>query len=58
MNKKEYIQPTIKTVVLIENACILAGSDDNISVGGRDEYDENASGGSGAKRYDSDYFDW
>jgi hypothetical protein len=58
MNKKEYAKPEINVLVMTEVANLLAGSGDNFTVGDRVEYDENASGGSGAKRYDSDYFDW
>jgi hypothetical protein len=58
MNKKEYAKPEINVLVMTEVANLLAGSGDNFTVGDRDGYDENASDGSGAKRYDSDYFDW
>ena len=59
MDKKEYAKPEINVLVMTEVANLLAGSGDNFTVGGRDEYNENASGGSGAKPYDdSDYFNW
>jgi hypothetical protein len=58
MDKKEYVKPEINVLVMTEVANLLAGSGDNFTVGDRVGYDENASGGSGVKRYDSDYFDW
>lgn len=56
MDKKEYIQPAVKVLVIKEKTAILAGSADSYTVDDRDIYDENLSG---AKPYDdSDYFNW